>query len=258
MKNKNIVLAAKKNHDTNGARMLPSGKFRVQNVIKTVSDHFIACWEKEKSVSTKLSFYNECKHKFARESYLDVTKGFSRRYSTSKLRISAHDLEIEIGRYNKTPRDLRTCTWCKLSMGVNTLETEKHLLYECDLYSGLRNKLVTKLNNAPQHSLDSHPQLNVNLQSLKDNLVNLLSPYSHSDPVNMDLNAYNLHHNTKNTKLQARTHTQTLNSELEKRRAYIITCICSFIYRAMDKRHKYLSDVREREAQLNTLVIHFN
>ena len=76
--------------------------------------------------------------KFAREVYLDVTKGFSRRYSTSKLRISSHDLAIEYGRYSNTPRELRTCHWYKSCMGTEILEDENHVMHECNLYSDLR------------------------------------------------------------------------------------------------------------------------
>ena len=78
--------------------------------------------------SLKLSFYHLHKHKFAREAYLNDTKGFSRRYNTTQLRISAHDLEIERGRYANVPRDERICTWCNTSMGAKIVEDESLLL----------------------------------------------------------------------------------------------------------------------------------
>ena len=73
---------------------LRSEKFRVQTIVNTLSNHFTNCWEHEKSNSTKLTFYHSCKKKFGKEIYLDVTKGFERRSSTTKLRISAHELGI--------------------------------------------------------------------------------------------------------------------------------------------------------------------
>ena len=82
---------------------LSSKKYRVQRILNIISEHFVNCWEYEKSISPKLSFYNHCKHKFSREAYLDTSKGFSRRYNTTKIKISPHDLEIESGRYNMTP-----------------------------------------------------------------------------------------------------------------------------------------------------------
>ena len=91
------------------AQPLPSEKFRVQKILSILSEHFVKCWEYEKSNSSKLSFYKSCKQKFGKESYLDDTKGFSRRYNTTKMRISSHDLEIKCGRYSGTPRELRLC-----------------------------------------------------------------------------------------------------------------------------------------------------
>ena len=135
----------------NKAKPLPSKKFRVQTILKTLQNHFIDCWELEKSNSNKLSFYHEHKNKFGREVYLDVVKSFSRRYSTTNLRISSHNLEIERGRYCKIPRESRFCTWCKTSMGVEVTESENHMLYECDLYAELRAKLITQLNKIPTH-----------------------------------------------------------------------------------------------------------
>ena len=97
---------------------LPSAKFRVLKVLNTLTKHFTICLEHKTSNWSKLSYYNNHKKKFAREVYLDVTKGFSRRYSTLKLRISRHDLAIECGRYRNTPRELKTCHWCKSCIGA--------------------------------------------------------------------------------------------------------------------------------------------
>ena len=106
------------------AKPLPSKKFRIQKIVDTLRNHFKRCWEHEKSNSSKLSFYHQHKSKFAREVYLDETKGFSRRYNTTKLRISAHELKIERGRYSDIPREDRICNWCNISMGVKKLKTK--------------------------------------------------------------------------------------------------------------------------------------
>ena len=254
IKNKNVISNSPRG-STSIIKPLPSQKFRVQNIIKTLTEQFIACWKHEKSVSPKLSFYNNCKGKFARESYLDVTKGFSRRYSTSKFRISSHDLEIEQGRYTNTPRELRVCAWCQLSIGVNVLEDENHLLYDCDLYSGLRSKLITNLNNAPQHQNNAYPQLHVDVHSLKSNFAKLLSPFSHPNPDSVALNSFNIHHKIQNLQSTANA---PEHLESHKRRSYIINCMCTYLYRAMEKRRKYINNLRELESKRNTLVIYFN
>ena len=55
----------------------------------------------------KLTTYFKLKQNFSFERYLSYTKHFEYRRSMCKLRISAHKLNIEVGRYNKTPRNER-------------------------------------------------------------------------------------------------------------------------------------------------------
>ena len=236
----------KRKSDSQSVKPLPSRKFRVREIMKTLTDHFVECWKHEKSKSTKLSFYDACKSKFARETYLDVTKGFSRRYNTTKFRISSHDLEIECGRYNKIPRESRICKWCQLTMGAKIVEDEKHLLHDCDLYAGLRTKLITRLNNAPEHEEESLSQLTINHELLKDHFMTLLSPNSNSS--NETVNTYTMHHDI----------TTDENDSSRYRRSYIINCLCTFLCKSLEKRHNYIRDTREHQNRLNTLVIHFD
>ena len=176
------------------AKPLPSKKFRVQNIVTTLENHFIQCWEHEKCNSSKLSFYNTHKIKFARETYIDEVKGFSRRYNTTKLRISAHELEIERGRYTDTPKESRICHWCNTSMGEKIIENENHLLFECDLYANLRSKLITCLNKAPKIT-DIETNLPTNLiinnTKLQENFMNMLPPFSVSEIKDDPIDEYN-------------------------------------------------------------------
>ena len=247
------------NRDLIKSKPMPSKKFRVQTILDQVKKHFVECWEYEKSNSSKLSFYNAAKNKFAREAYLDVIKGFSRRYSTTKMRISSHDLEIERGRYSKTPRENRTCHWCKVSMGSETIEDEYHVLYGCDLYADLRAKLITNLNKSPQiqtkYTDSTQLQLNVNNQTLKSNMMKMLSPYHDPNLDTTSTNMFNYHH-------KALTKSITTTTEAEKesslhRRSYIINCVGTFIYRALEKRKIYIRDVEDRKVHLNTITINF-
>ena len=57
----------------------------------------------------------------------------------SKLRVSSHRLEIEVGiwsRLNRAPLDERKCFRCQ------KLEDEFHFLFECELYSDLRYRYL--------------------------------------------------------------------------------------------------------------------
>ena len=60
----------------------------------------------------------------------------------AKLRISAHDLLIERGRYfrPRIPRESRLCTSC------NEIEDEEHFMLYCSMNSALRNDLFKKMN----------------------------------------------------------------------------------------------------------------
>ena len=81
---------------------LPSERFKVENILKRLKNHFVNCWKYEKKASIKLSlYYDKIKHSFCKEQYLDYVKNTSNRHKTTQIRISAHDLEIESGRYKK-------------------------------------------------------------------------------------------------------------------------------------------------------------
>ena len=63
----------------------------------------------------------------------------------TKLRISAHDLYIETGRYTKpkkTPVDERICRFCT----TGEIEDEIHLIMKCPYYLNLRNETFGQLN----------------------------------------------------------------------------------------------------------------
>ena len=84
---------------------IPSEKFKVENIVKRLKDHFVNCWKYEKSTSIKLSLhYDKIKHNFCKEQYLDYVNNAPNRHKTTQIRISAHDLEIESGRYKKNPK----------------------------------------------------------------------------------------------------------------------------------------------------------
>ena len=56
----------------------------------------------------------------------------------TKIRISAHSLNIETGRYNSTPREQHLCKFCPSSV-----EDEKHFILHCPKYQNIRNSYNT-------------------------------------------------------------------------------------------------------------------
>ena len=66
------------------------------------------------------------------------------RKAICKLRISAHNLLIETGRFSKgriLPREERICRFCS----INAIENEFHFLTQCSLYNSERVKLFEKV-----------------------------------------------------------------------------------------------------------------
>ena len=92
--------------------------------------------KKQKENTSKLEYYNQVTEKYELQPYL--TLQMNRKYvnATCKLRISAHDLMIEKGRYTKIKREDRLCLCCK------KIEDEKHFLDECILYTVHRDDIL--------------------------------------------------------------------------------------------------------------------
>jgi hypothetical protein len=78
-----------------------------------VIDCFIQGWNVNKGSSEVLDLYKNFKNVFGYEAYLDILPSSLRCYIT-RLRISAHALRIQTGRYarNRIPRNERYCQCC--------------------------------------------------------------------------------------------------------------------------------------------------
>ena len=128
------------------------------NVFSNLRSIFVNKWENSVRTSPKLEFYSTIKTKFSREAYLSIPT-FKYRSALTRLRISAHDLEIERGRYqsNSTKSDTdnkenkkasykskeeRTCRYCLEILQTTTTECEKHVLDDCLLYLKHRLKFL--------------------------------------------------------------------------------------------------------------------
>lgn len=80
----------------------------------------------------------------------------------SKLRVSAHSLKIEKGRYQGIPRHDRTCPRCS----NGEVEDEIHFLLQCNALRNERHKLLLCINqNCP----------NFNELSIKDRFIWLMN-----------------------------------------------------------------------------------
>ncbi|MCG8074808.1 MAG: hypothetical protein JAY75_01015, partial [Candidatus Thiodiazotropha taylori] len=103
-----------------------------------LKDIFVQDWHSRLETSTRARCYITFAN-FQYQHYLKVLNIEKCRISLSKLRLSAHRLEVEMGRWvrpNKIPYNDRKCKLC------NRLEDEFHFLLECPLYSDLRKQYI--------------------------------------------------------------------------------------------------------------------
>ncbi len=144
-------------------------------------------------------------------------------------------------------------------MGSEIVEDENHALHNCDLYTDLRTKLIKNLNKSPliqtNNTGDTQFQLNIDSQTLKSNLMSLLSPYNSPNINTCSTNMFNFHHKAITDNVTT-ANTDERTASLH-RRSYIINCIGTYIYHAFEKREKYMNDAQKHEAYLNTIVINF-
>ena len=71
------------------------------------------------------------------EKYLTKIKEFDARVAITRLRISAHMLEVERGRYLMKPLNERKCKNCSM----DEIEDEPHVLLRCSSYEENRNSI---------------------------------------------------------------------------------------------------------------------
>lgn len=110
---------------------------------------FTKMWSNQVTIQTKLDLYRQLKSVFTSspDKYLSNITSHLYRTTVTKLRISAHQLGIETGRYTNTPREKRLCPLCD----DNRLDNEDHLLSECNLpsLSNARKKISTMTGPEP-------------------------------------------------------------------------------------------------------------
>ena len=113
------------------------------NIRKNLDTLFKTKWHESVDKSPKLEFYRTLKKEFCYENYLSVTN-HKHRASLTRLRISAHNLFVERGRYCRPiiERTDRFCTFCKFNLGTHRIEDESHALLHCPLYSPIRYKII--------------------------------------------------------------------------------------------------------------------
>ena len=124
------------------------GSSKLSNMVKQkLVTLFKTNWCSKTEVTTgKLRTYALFKSRFCREPYIKIIKDRNVRSFFTKFRISAHKLNIEIGRYRSIPADQRICTLCQ----TNSVEDEIHFSMYCCAFIRHRNvffDLINKINS---------------------------------------------------------------------------------------------------------------
>lgn len=124
--------------DNLGFSNISNYKSTIQHFLPNIKQRIIdQCIQEQSSKifsSEKLSFFQKL-YMRKRSPYVDILRKRSERSSISRIRLSAHKLAIESGRYNATIRNERYCNACK----TGAIEDETHFLFQCKAYSHLRN-----------------------------------------------------------------------------------------------------------------------
>jgi hypothetical protein len=89
----------------------------------------------------KLRLYSKFKGSFKKEPYIDLFQSRNQRAWLSRLRCSAHHLEIETGRWAKTPISQRFCKICN----SGKIGDEYHLTMECKIFDIKRACFIGKM-----------------------------------------------------------------------------------------------------------------
>ena len=139
---KNLLEFCNLDWDSFNTRHINPCKVLLNNKYNTVW----ACKRDSLVDSGKLQLYHSVKEQLKCENYLK-TNNYSLRNAITKLRISAHNLPIETGRYTNTPREDRICPLCKVGVG-----NELHYLLECT-----NNNLVNNRNEILNKIKDDDP-----------------------------------------------------------------------------------------------------
>ena len=123
-----------------------SDKRLIYAIFSKLKTQYESYWEisiNRNEASNKLRTYCNLKDNFRCEGYL-LKNGLDKVKVSPfiRLRISAHKLYIEEGRYKKIPFDQRICPLCNVEV-----ESEYHFLMSCASFTSLRQLFFKELND---------------------------------------------------------------------------------------------------------------
>ena len=142
----------------------------LKDLEQRLTDQFLQQWKADLLGSRKLRSYRTFKSTFEQEPYLHLPRHL--RIPLTRLRTSAHQLMIEIGRYHRPPIPVedRLCPTC------NVIEDEEHFMLECTQYN--REALINWCtNNHKPFQLQNSERFQFILGTRNTKLINLTASF---------------------------------------------------------------------------------
>ena len=124
-------------------------KNNIKKSLKSIFDRFYIDQINEQKIGNdsinhnKLRLYATVKGSFTREPYLDLVQSRNQRAWLSRLRCSGHHLEIEQGRWSKTPIAERLCKTCD----SGKIGDEFHAVMSCKTFNVKRACFIGKMDS---------------------------------------------------------------------------------------------------------------
>jgi hypothetical protein len=137
----------------------------LNQVKQRILDIDMQVWNSNLKDLSKLKTYTEFKTLLEPELYLYCVEVPKFKRALSRLRCSAHNLEIEVGRHNSIDPELRLCKYCE-KHGEFLIEDEFHFVMSCPQYDNLRDKYIAQRARMPQTT---------------ENFINIIQNKNHSD-----------------------------------------------------------------------------
>ena len=97
-----------------------------------------------------MNIFTQAKDQYKKETYLKL-KNYDNRAAITKLRLSSHNLAINMGKWYKLADDQNICRYCLR----NDIENEMHALFDCNNYNTLQQDTFKKIKAIDNIELDT-------------------------------------------------------------------------------------------------------
>jgi len=134
----------------------------------------------------KLCTYKLIKRDYRIEPHILYVTNKRHQRALTRLRVSSHKLQIEIGRHSRppTPRTERVCKFCN----IGVLDDEIHFLLNCSFHTHERESLIKEIRD--YYKFDENPSLQskfIDLMTSKNQaVISALAKYTYNAFKNRD------------------------------------------------------------------------